>query len=122
MISWLESNGHEVFEKVTSSIHIGFELGVSLMRGKPVIIIFQKDKEPVLINQAFSGRLVKSEYQTDNLEDTLEWCFEEAEKLSNKRFTFYIDPEIESFLDKVAESGDKSRSEYIRNLIKKEIK
>lgn len=105
-----------------STIHIGFELGLILSRGKPVILLFEAGKEPVLINQLFSSRLIKSEYSEHNIEEVIDWCLEEAEKIANRRFTFYISPEIDTYLDKVVDKGLVSRSEYIRNLIKKEMK
>ncbi len=70
----------------------------------------------------FSSRLIRSEYDQGDLSEVLRWCLEEVEKISNRRFTFFIDPEIEAFLDKVADKGDKSRSKYIRDLIRKEMK
>jgi hypothetical protein len=105
-----------------SSIHIGFELGVSLMKGKPTVLLCQRNKNPVLIDQVFSNRLIKSEYGQDDLVEVLKWCLEEVDKVSSRRFTFYIDSEIESFLDMMVDKKDKSRSEYIRGLIKKEMK
>jgi hypothetical protein len=105
-----------------SSLHVGFELGVSLMKGKPTVLIYQKDRDPILVDPIFSSKLIKSEYDEENLIEVLGWCLEEASKITNRRFTFYIDSEIESFLDQVVDKEEKSRSEYIRNLIKKEMK
>ncbi|MCX6816448.1 MAG: hypothetical protein NTZ93_01075 [Candidatus Beckwithbacteria bacterium] len=104
-----------------STIHIGFELGLILSRGKPVILLFEAGKEPVLVSQLFSSRLIKSEYSKDNVEEVIDWCLEEAEKIVNRRFTFYISPEIDTYLDKMVDKGLVSRSQYIRNLIKKEM-
>ncbi|MBU1322596.1 hypothetical protein KKE48_06005 [Patescibacteria group bacterium] len=105
-----------------STIHIGFELGLILSRGKPAILLYEAGKEPVLINQLFSSRLIKSEYSKDNVEEVIDWCLKEAERIVNRRFTFYISPEIDTYLNKMVDKGLVSRSEYIRNLIKKEMK
>ncbi len=92
VVDWLESEGHEVFEKVMSSglppvnevsshqvkewyrewmvymndcdlvvvegsypssIHIGFEVGVSLMKGKPTVLLYQKKKSRCLSTRCF---------------------------------------------------------------------
>ncbi len=105
-----------------STIHIGFELGLILSRGKPVVLLFERGKDPVLIDQIYSSRLVKSEYADNNLSDVLAWCLEEADKITSRRFTFFIPPDIEDFLDKIVAGKETSRSEYIRKLIKKEMK
>ncbi len=68
-----------------STIHIGFELGLILSRGKPIILLFEAGKEPVLINQLFSSRLIKSEYSEHNIEEVIDWCLEEAEKIANRK-------------------------------------
>lgn len=104
-----------------SNIHIGFELGLILSKAKPTILLFQANKNPVFINKFYSSRLIKSEYTPDNLEEVLDWCLKEAEDISNRRFTFYISPEIDSFLEKISNKGI-SRSEYIRDLIQAKIK
>jgi len=160
IVSYLQKESHEVFEKVLSThlpdvsrisareikawhqkwsayirecdlvifegsypstIHIGFELGLILAKGKPTVLLFQEGKDPTLISQIYSNRLVKSEYTEDNLEEVIAWCLEEVEKISHRRFTFYISPEIDEFLDRVSDKKTISRSKYIRALIEKEM-
>jgi len=104
-----------------STIQIGFELGLILSKGKPTVLLFEVGQDPALINQVYSSRLIKSEYSDDNLEEVIAWCLEEGEKISKRRFTFYISPEIDEFLEKVSDKKRMSRSKYIRNLIRKEI-
>lgn len=104
-----------------SSIHIGFETGMILARGNPVIILHKKDRDPVFINKFHTSRLIKSEYDNNNIEEVLDWCIEEVKQLVNRRFTFFVSPEIENFLDKVVDNNGVTRSEYIRNLIEGEM-
>ncbi len=104
-----------------STIHIGFETGMILMRGKPVILLYKKAHDPVFINSLHSPRLIKSEYDETNLEEVLDWCLEEIKELQNRRFTFFISPEIENFLDEVADQRGTTRSEFIRGLIENEM-
>lgn len=105
-----------------STIHVGFEISLIAATGKPLILLFKEGKDPVYITNGYANRLIKSEYAEETLEDTLTWCLDEAEKIANKRFTFFISPEIEAFLNNVVKKSNHSRSEYIRKLIEDEIK
>lgn len=105
-----------------STIHVGFELSLITATGKPLILLFKEGRDPAFITNGYANRLIKSEYSEETLEDTLTWCLDEAEKIANKRFTFFISPEIEAFLNNVVKKSNHSRSEYIRKLIEDEIK
>lgn len=104
-----------------SCIHTGFELGMILTRGKPVILLFEEGKNPSFVDNVFTSRLIKSEYNKNNLNEVLEWCLEEARGLSNRRFTLFISPDIEKFLEEKSISDGTSKSEFIRSLIEKEM-
>lgn len=105
-----------------STIQVGFETAMILEKGKPVIFLYKTGMSPFFINAIHSFKLIKSEYSENNLEDTLDWCFEELEHISNRRFTFFISPDIEDFLQKIAKRNKLSKSEFIRYLIKKEMR
>jgi regulator of sigma D len=104
-----------------SSAQIGFEIGMILSRGKPVAVLHKRDRDPVFINDLYCPKLIKSEYTEDNIEEVIDWCIDEVDAISNKRFTFYITPEIDMFLDKRSKAEKVSRSEMIRSLIDKEM-
>lgn len=104
-----------------SSIHIGFEIAMILARGKPVVLLYREGQNPVFINDLYATKLIKSEYSEENLEDILDWCFRELEHITNRRFAFFVSPEIDDFLTKVSQDKDISRSEYIRMLIEREM-
>lgn len=105
-----------------SSIHIGFELGLALEKGKLIILLYKEGKNPVFINELYSSRLIKSEYTDENIEEVLSWCLKEAEQLTNRRFTFFISSEIENFLGIICKQRNLNKSKYIRSLIEREIK
>lgn len=104
-----------------SSVHIGFEIGNILSKGKPLILLFKESQDPIYINNLHSSKLVKSEYTSENIIDILTWCLKEIEQVFNRRFTFFISPEIEKFLDEMSKKEKISRSEYIRRLIENRI-
>ncbi|MFW6143897.1 MAG: ribbon-helix-helix protein, CopG family [Patescibacteria group bacterium] len=104
-----------------SSIFVGYELGQLISKQKPTILLYKKGLDPVFIAEDHSSRLIKSEYEEDMLEEVIDWCLEEVGSISKRRFTFYISPEIDGFLEQIANNSGTSRSEYIRDLIEKEI-
>lgn len=104
-----------------STVHIGMEIGGLIERGKPVICLYQQGRNPTFVEDFHSPRLLKLEYTKDDVKEVLEWVFEEVEQLLNRRFTFFIPPEIDAYLNKMADADDTSRSEYIRNLISKDM-
>ena len=103
------------------TIHIGFEIGMCLMRGKPVVVLYKEPYDPIFINPLYSPRLIKSEYTLSTLEESLQWCIDEIKNTVNRRFTFFISPEIDLFLDSVAKKDGLTRSEYIRGLIEEKM-
>ena len=104
-----------------STINVGFEVGMILSRDKPVILLFQQGKDPVFINHLYSSRLIRSEYTDNNVKEVLIWCFKELKQVLNRRFTFFVPPEIDLFLDETSKKNNISRSEYIRTLIENEM-
>ena len=104
-----------------SSVHIGFEIGTILSRNKPVILLYRKDHDPVFIHSLFSGKLIKSEYTNESIEDVLSWCLDELKHIINRRFTFFVSPDIDKYLDTISRKDDTTRSEYIRELIEQDM-
>ncbi|MEA2020375.1 MAG: CopG family transcriptional regulator [Patescibacteria group bacterium] len=104
-----------------SSIHTGYQLGQLVSQQKPTILIYKSNRNPIFANGADSSRLIKSAYDEDILEDVLDWCLEEVKNTFNRRFTFYISPEIDKMLNEATERNSVSKSEFIRQLIKKEV-
>lgn len=105
-----------------SSIHVGFEMGAIAMRSKPIILLYREGRDPVFIHQLHYSRLIKSGYTKENLSEVLDWCLGELEHTMNRRFTFYVSPEIDEYLTTIVEQNDTSRSEYIRGLIERDRK
>ena len=104
-----------------STVHIGIEIVSLLERGKPTIVLYTKNNNPSFASEYFHSRMIKSEYSVTDVKQTLKWCFEEAEKMVNRRFTFFITPEIDKFLDKITKTKGLSRSEFIRVLLEEKI-
>ena len=100
-----------------STIHIGFDISQILSRGKSVILLYKKGKDPVFLSDTFSPKLVKSEYMSSNIIEVMDWCLEEISKFTHRRFTFFISSKIDMFLEIVSKKEGVSKAEYIRYLI-----
>lgn len=104
------------------TVNIGFEVASILDRGKPVIALYRKGTDPVFITKDFSSRMIKIEYTLNDIEDVLRWALEEAQQMLNRRFTFFVSPDIDNHLTKISRQYCLSRSDYIRNLILQDMK
>lgn len=104
------------------TVNIGFEVASILDRGKPVIALYRKGTDPVFITSDFSSRMIKVEYTPEDTETVLKWALEEAEQMLNRRFTFFVSPEIDNHLTKISQERSLPRSDYIRNLILQDMK
>jgi len=105
-----------------SSVNIGMEVGALLERGKPTICLYLSGRDPVFTSEMHSSRLLKTEYTLDSVKDTLQWGFEEVEQMINRRFTFFISPELDAYLSQVMKKKGISRSDFIRTLIVREMR
>lgn len=104
-----------------SCVQVGFEIGMLLAHSKPVILLHRANRDPVFINYQYSPRLIKTEYDNENLDEVLDWSIQEVKALSQKRFTFYVTPDIDGYLDRLSKKKDVSKSEIVRALIEKEM-
>ncbi len=100
---------------------VGFLAGFILSRGKPVIVLYPKDQNQPLIEDIKSPRLITSEYSLGDIESVIEWCIDEVKlNLASRRFTMFISPDLEMFLNNITTNLNTSKSEFIRQLILKE--
>lgn len=111
-----------VFEASTPSHAIGQLVQEALRKEKPVIALHTKDYKPffMLGSAGNERRLQVLEYSKDTLRDVLLYASDVVKDLLQIRFTLLLDSTMKSKLDEVAEKGI-TRSEYIRNLIEKDM-
>ncbi|MFZ2152943.1 MAG: hypothetical protein WAV41_02695 [Microgenomates group bacterium] len=112
-----------VFEaSYPSTLHIGHEITLAMQKGKPVVVLYTKDHEPILFKGIEHEKVWWVEYHKDNLENVLSRTLEEAGKSMDVRFNFFVSPKILAYLDWVAQKRMIPRSVFLRNLIEKEMK
>jgi len=125
IINSLDKSDFSVFEaSFPSTIHIGHEITVAIEKGKPVIVLYSDDdgKEPMLFKGVSTDKVIWVAYNKKNLQDLLHKAIEDAKKLTDVRFNFFVSPKILNYLDWVAQKRMIPRSVFLRNLIEREMK
>jgi hypothetical protein len=123
MMTLMEKADIAVFEaSYPSTLHIGHEITVFLDKGKPVIVLYTPGHEPILFKGLKTDRIIWVEYTDDNLKQKLEKAVEEAKKIIDVRFNFFVSPKILNYLDWVAQKRMVPRSVFLRDLIEKEMR
>lgn len=148
VINWLESNDNEVkFEVLNKdkadAVNVDdfdaviFEMGGndevvrkvvfdSLMKSKPVLLLYEyharkpknfdlPEEKIVLKNLTMRG------YVPSNLSNVLTRFFDILEKGRLERFNFFISKDIEEYLNWIPYGTARTRSDFIRGLIKDEM-
>ncbi len=110
------------FESSIPSTAMGQLAQLSVEKFKPTILLYQKGYKPYFFRglAETEKRVQLLEYTKETLEEVLGFAFEFAEEFINTRFTLLLPPDIMAHLNKIKKSGN-SRSEYIRELIRKDI-
>jgi hypothetical protein len=105
-----------------STINIGHEVSLALDLGKPTIAIYQKGREPGILQGIDSEKFVLLEYGEDDLKSVLEYGIEEAQQRMDVRFNFFVSPQISNYLDAIAKKKKLPRAVYLRRLIEEDMK
>lgn len=111
-----------VAEISTPSVSIGHEISYALELSKPVIVLHVPGESSSLLEGRKDERLQMVTYDIDSLKEKLDRAMEEAGKLMDVRFNFFVNPQILSYLDWVSQKKMLPRSVFLRNLIEREMK
>ena len=111
-----------IFECSTHSLSIGYMIEKALNINKPTIILYLEGHTPQFIIGDDNEKLVITAYRKDSLGQVLKSAFDKAENLRDKRFNFFVSPEILVYLDEVSRKYSISKSVFIRNLIEEHRK
>ena len=110
-----------VFEKTISSFATGYQISLALERRKPTLLLFHEDGRDYRDTFAAgieSDLLTFREYNLDSLEGILkEFLRKNATGGEKTRFNFFIDKNIENYLDWAAYTYGKSKSTIVREFI-----
>lgn len=106
-----------IFECSTPSLGIGFQIEKSLDYNKPTIILYYKDNIPHFISGTDHDKLLIYGYDEKNIDRVVTNAIEEARHATDKRFNFFINPTLLSYLEEESTQLSLTKSAFIRSLI-----
>ena len=126
MIHWVKKADFIVAEVTIPSISIGYEIMAAIQKGKPVVVIYNKDQgvKPDTLKGVHIDKLQVYGYSLKNktdLKDILKMACEEAKDQMDTRFNFFISPLHQTYLDWIAKHRKIPRSVYLRDLIERDM-
>lgn len=119
---WINSCDFMIAETSFPSISVGYEISLALQRNKPVLILYSTGDPPSLFGQYEDDKLLCEMYTQDTLPEIIADFINYALEKNDTRFTFFITPEISSFLEKKSKKDKLPKSVYLRKLIKDDMK
>ena len=111
-----------VAEISAPSISVGHEISYALEQSKPVVVFHVPGKSSSLLEGMDSEKLKMISYTLETLEEQMSKAVEEAKKMVDVRFNFFVSPKILNYLDWVSQTKKVPRSVFLRELIEKEMK
>ncbi len=106
-----------IFEGSMPSLSIGFLIQKALDFNKPTIILYYDKNTPQFISGIDEEKLIVKQYLEKDLKEVLKAAIEEAKHLQDKRFNFFISPDMLNYLEKASKAEGITKSTFIRNLI-----
>lgn len=106
-----------VFETTVPSFCVGYLVAKSLELNKPTIILYFKENTPYFLLGVNNEKLISRNYNDSNLNKILEEAYKTAGQLRDKRFNFFITPDLLNYLDKTSRTSNVTKSMFIRKLI-----
>ena len=121
VVRWIHKCDFMVAEVSRSSTSVGYEVALALRAGKPVLILHSCGDPPSLLGQHKDEKLVVEKYNIQNLSKKLDDFLDYVSGKHDLRFTFFITPQIVTFLDEIAKKQKVPKSVYLRNLLEREM-
>lgn len=118
---WIKSCDFMIVEASFPSISVGYEISLALRVGKPVLILYSEGDPPSLLAHHKDDKLVCEKYTASNVGVILDEFITYIQGKHDLRFTFFITPEIVSYLDHVSKEDKIPKSVYLRQLIEKDM-
>ena len=119
---WINSCDFVVVEATYPSISVGYEISLSLSFGKPVLVLYTKGNPPSLLAEFENDKLICKKYTFQTLNSIIDEFTAHVQEIDDVKFTFFITPEIASFLDKTSTKENLPKSVYLRKLIQEDMR
>lgn len=104
------------------SVSIGFEVTSALKMSKQVLVLHVPTNHASLLGATRDRNLVVCEYSLENLNIKLSKALRKLENDINVRFNLFISKNLMANLDSVALNQRMNKSEYVRQLIERDMK
>ncbi|MFA9289083.1 MAG: nucleoside 2-deoxyribosyltransferase [Weeksellaceae bacterium] len=118
---WIYSCDGLIAETSFPSISVGYEISMALRVGKPVLILYSEGEPPSLLAQHKDEKVLCERYTNQTLPSILNDYVHYIQSKSDLRFTFFITPQIASYLDDVSKQDKLPKSVYLRKLIEEDM-
>lgn len=122
LVKKIRSCDFMIVEASFPSISVGYEISLALHFGKPVLILFFEGDPPALLAHHEDEKLICERYTLDTVGEIIDEFVNYVEGKQDSRFTFFITPHIDHFLDEISRKQKLPKSVYLRKLIEREMK
>ena len=119
---WIKSCDFMIAETSFPSISVGYEISLALRVGKPVLILYSEGDPPSLLAHHKDDKLICEKYTPATVKQIIDEYIQYIEGKNDLRFTFFITPDIVSYLDDISKREKVPKSVYLRKLIEKDMK
>lgn len=106
-----------IFEGSLPSLSMGFLIQKAISMNKPTIVLYLKDNTPVLLIDHIEEKLIVKSYTDENLKEIVQESLEQATEIRDKRFNFFISPDLLTYLNNASKDQGITKSTFIRNLL-----
>lgn len=111
-----------IFECSYSSTTLGFLVAQALILDKPTVILYLDHYYPNLSSIIENEKLIMRNYNKHTLKLVLEDVLTESHHKLDKRFNFFISPDLLNYLQKASRKQKITKSTFLRNLIADQIR
>jgi len=104
------------------TIGIGHEISLAMEKGKPAIVLYEEGVPiPQILKAVPSGNVKTYKYTLENINQILSSAVKDMKGTLPIRFNFFIQSEINDYLDWISKAKRIPRAVYLRNLLEKEM-
>jgi hypothetical protein len=114
---WINECDFMVVESSFPSISVGYEISMALNKRKPVLILYSVGDPPSLFAHHADEKIASEKYTLSTVDEIIGDFITYVQGASDTRFTFFITPQIASYLEKISKKEKMPKSVYLRKLI-----
>ena len=119
---WIQKCDFMIVEASFPSISVGYEISLAVQYAKPILILYTVENPPSLLAHHSDDKLVCEKYTLNTVCGIIDDFVAYVRGASDTRFTFFITPEIATYLEKISRKEKMPKSVYLRKLIERHIR